>query len=188
MKNKIIKLFCFVIIAQICLYACCTDTYNVFVNVVDFTVRDEADDNINSISNADFNLFAKVDYDRTLVAALSKQSGFINTANATSCDQEDIVTKRVTTIELFADAPLFGIEAGNSLNNHVRTGFGHISNNFNMNDMVAAINLEQTNHSQEYYLTFDTPIPSETTVTFRIIFTFENGEQLERTAPQVTFE
>lgn len=188
MRTKVFKLFVFLILAQIFLYACCTDTFNVFVNVVDLTVRDQADDDISFVSNADFSLLAKVDYDRELVAVISTRSGFITTANATSCDQEDIVVKRIENVVLFADIPLFGIDAGNPLNDHVRVGFGYFSNNFEITNMIAALNLEQTNLSDEYYLTFDTEIPTNTTVTFTLVFTFENNTQLTRTASTVTFE
>lgn len=190
MKNKIYKLFIFFTIAQIGLYACCTDINHIFVDTLDFTVRDDADTDVSSVANTDFSLLAKVDYQRERVASLVKKSGFINIANATSCDDEFIVTKRVTNIDLVADVSLFGIDAGNPLNNHVLVGYGVVSTNngFSINDMIAALNYEQTNRSEEYFLTFDTAIPTETTVTFKIIFTFENDEQIERTATSVTFE
>ena len=190
MHSKIWKLIACFTIVQICLYACCTDINHIFINTVDFTVRDIGDTDISSVANEDFSLLVKIDYERETVASLTKKSGLINMAYATSCDDEFIITKRVTNIELFADVPLSGIDAGNPLNDHVLVGYGFVSNSdgFTITDMIAALNYEQTNRSEEYYLTFDSLISAGTSVNFNIVFTFENGEQLERAATTVTFE
>jgi len=171
------------------LYACCTDVNNIFLSTVDFTIRDSADNDITSVTNEDFSLLAKTDYDFSPVASLFKQSGLLNMAYATSCDDEYIITKRVTDVKLTADVPLFGIDAGNSLNEHVLVGFGVVSGEtgFSMNDMKAALNYELTNRSEDYFLTFDTVIPAETTISFTFTITFENDEQLVRVTTPVTF-
>ncbi|AXG71608.1 hypothetical protein KORDIASMS9_03865 [Kordia sp. SMS9] len=190
MKTKILKLVVACTFLQICLYACCTDVNNIFLSTVDFTVRDSADNDITSVTNADFSLLAKTDYDFSLVTSLAKQSGLLNMAYATSCDEEFIITKLVTNVELTADVPLFGIDAGNSLNDHVLVGFGVVSGDtgFSMNDMKNALNYEINNIYEDYFLTFDTTIPTETTTTFTLTITFENDEQLTRVSTPVTFQ
>lgn len=148
-----------------------------------------ADNDITSVTNEDFSLLAKTDYDFSPVTSLIRKSNFINMAYATSCDDEFIITKFVTNVVLTADVPLFGIAAGNALNEHVLVGFGVVSEEtgFSMNDMKAALNYELTNRSEDYFLTFDTVIPTETTVTFTLTITFENDEELVRTTNSVTF-
>lgn len=188
MKSKILKLIVAVTFLQICLYACCTDVNNIFLSTVDFTVRDVADNDITSVTNADFSLLAQTDYDFSPVASLFKESGLLNMAYAVSCDDEYIITKPVTDVELTADVPLFGIDAGNPLNEHVRVGYSVVAAEtaYTINDMIAALNYEQRNRSEDYFLTFDTSIPAETTITFTLTITFENGEQLVRIASPVT--
>lgn len=189
MKSKVLKLIALVTILQITLYACCTDVFNIFLGTVDFTVRDTADNDISSVTNVDFSLLAKTDYSYEVASVLLKPSNFINMAYAVSCDEELIIVKPVANITLVADVPLFGIDTGNPLNEHVRVGYGIVAGEtaFVINDMIAAVNYEQRNRSEDYFLTFDTLIPVETTVTFTITFIFENGEQLTRTTTPVTF-
>jgi hypothetical protein len=71
----------------------------------------------------------------------------------------------------------------------VLVGFGTIpqETGFTTNDMIGALNYELTNRSEDYFLTFDTLIPVDTTVTFTLTITFENGEQLQRVSSAITF-
>ncbi|MEM6722343.1 MAG: hypothetical protein AAF611_23660 [Bacteroidota bacterium] len=189
MKLKVLKLIVLFTLLQITLFACCTDVNNIFLSTVDFTVRDTADNDITEVTNADFSLLAKTDYSYEIASLLLKPSNFMNMAYAVSCDEDFVITKPVADITLVADVSLFGIDVGNSLNDHVRVGYGIIAGDtaFTINDMIGAVNYEQRNRSEDYFLTFDTTIPAATTVTFTLIFTFENGEELQRITTPVTF-
>lgn len=188
MRTKIFKLIVLVVIAQISLYACCDDDFNVFITSFDVTPNDATDQDASSVTNPDFSLIVRPVYDIQMASLLSKQSGFINMANATSCDETYTVVKSVTNIELRADVPLFGIDAGAALNERVV-----VEDVFNdaevlpLSDMISALNYGNR-VSDAYSLKFDTEIPAETTAIFTFIITFENGDQLERTATAVTFE
>jgi hypothetical protein len=189
MRKKVLQIFIITLFAQIFLYACCTDINNIFLSTIDFTVRDAGDTDITTVTNEDFSLLAKADYDRELNASLLKPSNFINMAYAVSCDEEFVITKPVSDITLTANVPLFGVDAGNPLNNHVRVGYTVVAGDtaFTLNDMIQALNYEQTNRSEDYFLTFDTLIPIDTTVIFTLIISFENGEQLQRVSSAITF-
>ncbi|WP_298511597.1 hypothetical protein [uncultured Kordia sp.] len=187
MKNKILKLFGFVLIAQISLFACCGDDFNVFITSYDFSANDDADDDSSSVTNADFFLELSPSYQVEMASLLSKDSGFINTANATSCDDVYTVIKRVETITLTANVSLFDIPAGESLNNHVIVEYQYNEGTQNtMNDLLLALNSNLSDF--ESYFTFDTEIPAETNVNFTLTIVFENDEQLMNTTSTVTFE
>lgn len=187
MKNKIIKIFGFVLIAQICLYACCGDDFNVFIASIELSALDDADNDSVSVANEDFNLQFRANYQTEMASLLSKSSGFINTANATSCDDNYAFTKRVETVTLSANVPLFGIPAGESLNTNVIVEFAfNEGNQLTMNDLL----LETNNNINDFdtFLRFDTAIPTETVVTFTMTIIFENEEELINTTAAVTFE
>ncbi len=187
MKTKIYKIIAFVTIAQLCLYACCEDDFNVFITTLELTAKDTADDDSASVANENFSLIVRPDYDIQMASVLNKKSGFMNTANATSCGENYTVIKSVTGVEVKADVPLFGIAAGELLNEHVVVIYAFTDEEFPLSDILPALNYG-AKISNEYTLKFNTPIPSATTVNFTFIITFENGDQIERTATEVTFE
>ncbi|MFK7749370.1 MAG: hypothetical protein AB8B65_13325 [Kordia sp.] len=187
MKNKIIKLFGFVMLAQICLFACCGDDFNVFISSFEFSALDDSDNDSASVANENFNLQLRTNYQVDMASLLSKNSGFINMANATSCDDAYTFTKRVETVTLTANVPLFGIPAGTSLNEHVIVEFAfNEGNQLTMNDLL----LETNNNINDFetFLRFDTAIPTETVVSFTMTTVFENDEEIVNTTTAVTFE
>ncbi len=188
MKNKILKLFTFVVFAQIFLYACCNDEYNVFITSIDLTVIDNSDNDISVVSNADFSLSLQPAFQTEQISSLIKQSGILTTAYATSCDKEYHVINRVTDINVEANVPLFGIAAGESLNEHIIARYHFDATGmFTIDDMILILN-DRLNIYDDYSLVFDSAIPADTTVSFKITLTFENDTQLESTSSEVTFE
>lgn len=188
MKNKVLKLFAFVIFAQIFLYACCNDEYNVFITSIDLTAIDNSDNDISVVSNADFSLSLQPAFQTEQVSSLIKQSGLLTTAYATSCDKEYHVINRVTDINVEANVPLFGIAAGESLNEHIIARYHFDATGmFTIDDMILILN-DRLNIYDDYSLVFDSAIPADTTVSFKITLTFENDTQLESTSSEVTFE
>lgn len=187
MKTKIFKLFAFVIIAQISLYACCGDEFNIFISNLEISVIDDADNDNSSVASEDFSLRFIPDYQTERISFLSTNAGFINTANATSCDEIYYRINLAEEITLTANVPLFGIPAGNSLNDHVIVEFQfQEGNQITMNELLLDIN--DSLNSFQYFLRFDTEIPAMTTAKFTMTVVFENDEQLTNTTTAVTFE
>jgi hypothetical protein len=140
MKNKIIKIFGFVLIAQICLYACCDDDFNVFITSFELMANDDIDQDASLVTNQDFSLTLNPEYDIQMASLLSKKSGFINTANATSCGENFTVIKTVTSVELKANVPLFGIAAGELLNERaVVEDIFNTEEVFPLNDILSGV-------------------------------------------------
>ena len=189
MRRKIIKIFAITIFTQLCLYACCAnDQYNTFITSIELSALSNNIINPSTVSNTDFNLLIATSFESELVSYISKQSGFINTANAVTCIDDYIVINPVTSINVEANVPLFDIPAGESLNNNILLNY-----TFNSDDIISFDNLiEILNNERDItsisYIKFDTEIPTNTTVRFKITYTLENGEQLESTSTEVTFE
>lgn len=186
MKTKSLKIYVLVILAQICFYACCGDEFNIYLNTAILTPQDDADDDISSVANENFNLQFSSDYEVDLIASLSNSSNIIAPAYA-SCDDNYNFMKRVTKIVLTADVPLFGIPAGASLNDHVIVEYAfNQGNQFSMADL-----LFETNNNSYYFetfLRFDTDIPATTNVNFTITLTFDTDEVLSNTTASIIFE
>jgi hypothetical protein len=188
MRTKICKLFVFITIAQLCLYACCGDDFNVFMTSFEFTANDEADQDASLVTNENFSLILNPEYDTQMASLLSKQSGFMNMANATTCDENYMVIKNATSVELRADVPLFGIAPGELLNERVLTKYLFSNNeSFPLNEIILELNSDN-NIGSQYELRFDMDIPVDTTVNFTFTITFENGDEIERTSAAITFE
>ncbi|WP_430408915.1 hypothetical protein [Kordia sp.] len=188
MRNKIFKIYALVLVAQIFLYACCDNNFNIFVKSFEFSAQDEADEDATSVSNADFFLQFEPTYQVDVAALLSKNSSLINTAYAAiDCFDEYTVIKYVENIEVTSDVPLFDIPAGASLNDRILVTYRFNAENlFTTNDMILRLNGGPADSN--YSLRFDTEIPAETTATFTFTITFENEEQLVITTAAVTFE
>ncbi|MBC8757443.1 hypothetical protein H2O64_22425 [Kordia sp. YSTF-M3] len=188
MRTKIFKLIAFITIAQLCLYACCGDDFNAFMTSFEFTANDEDDEDASSVTNEDFSLIIRPDYQVEMASLLSKKAGFMNMANATTCDENYMVVKNATSVELRADVPLFGIAAGELLNERVLTKYLYSNNeSFPLNEIILELNSDN-NIGSQYELRFDMDIPVDTTVNFTFTITFENGDEIERTSAAVTFE
>lgn len=188
MRNKIFKLFAFVVIAQIFLYACCKDEYNVFITAIELTAIDHSDDDVSLVSNQDFSLSLQPAFQTELISSLTKQSGLLTMAYATSCDTQYHVINRVTDINVEANVPLFGIAAGESLNEHIIARYHYdATGTFTIDDMILILN-DRLSIYDDYSLVFDSAIPADTTVSFKITLTFENNTVLESTSSEVTFE
>ncbi len=188
MKQKIIKLVVFVVFVQLFFYACCSDDYNVFITSIALSAKDDLDEDTTNVANENFNLEYNVDYYVEMASLLSKKSGVINTAYASiSCDEHFTNVKLVSTITLTANVPLFGIPAGESLNDHVI-----VEHQFNQGELFDMHRLWiNTNHSHTYlerFLRFDTEIPSTTTVQFTMTAVFENNQVISSTTNEITFE
>lgn len=186
MKTRALKILVLVFLAQIVLYACCGDEFNVDLQSFEFVAEDLGDGDTSSVTNADFNLQVTPFYRYQLVSFLSIHSSLIPTAYATSCLDDYTFINRVETITLTADVPLFDIPAGSSLNNRVLVEYQYDEDIvYEMNDLLLQLNNDLSDLN--YNLTFDTAIPAETTATFTLTITFENEEQLVRVASPVTF-
>ena len=186
MKSKVFKIFMLVFIAQIFLYACCGDEFNVNMQSFEFSAEDLGDDDNTTASNTDFNLLLTPYYRYELASLLSSKSGFIPTAYATSCMDDYTFINHVEEITLTANVPLFGIPAGESLNERVLVEFQYDDDvQHSMNEFLLKLNSDLSD--LDYNLTFDTEIPSETTASFTFTVVFENDEELVRTTNPVTF-
>ncbi|WP_046755760.1 hypothetical protein [Kordia jejudonensis] len=187
MKSKIFKIFAFVFIAQILLYACCDDEFNVSITSFEFTAKDNVDNDSAVVTNQDFYLQFRSIYQVDLISLISKNSGLINTANATSCYEEYNRVNLAESITLTANVPLFGIPAGSSLNDHVIVQFAfNTGNQITMNDLLLEVNASINDF--DVFLRFDTAIPEMTTVNFTMTTVLDNQEILENTTTAITFE
>jgi len=187
MKNKIIKIFGFVLIAQICLFACCDDEFNIFVTSFELTAEDIADEDASAVTNADFSLQFDPIYESQVASLISKQSIFMNTANATSCHETYTVIKRIDELTLTADVPLFGIEAGNSLNEHVVVKYQNDEDTlYTIDELLSQLNIGFAEFESGFV--FDSEIPIDTSVIFTLTMIFENEEQLINSTTAVTFQ
>ena len=187
MRKKVLKVIGCVMIAQLFLYACCGDDFNIFIKSFEFSAQDEADEDPTSVTNEDFFLEFTPTYQRDMASLLPVNSGFINTAYAAiDCFDEFTVIKYVETIEITSNVALFDIPAGALLNDHILVNYRYGSDVFTINDMILRLNASQAD--AEYSLRFDTEIPAETTANFTFTITFENDEQLMITTEAVTIE
>ncbi|WP_420573885.1 hypothetical protein [Kordia sp.] len=188
MKNKTFKIYALILVAQIFLYACCGNNFNIFVRSFEFSAQDEADEDATIVSNSNFFLQFTPTYQIDTASLLSKNSGLLNTAYAAiDCFDEYTVIKRIENIDITSNVPLFDIPAGDLLNNHIVVTYRFNTEDlFTTNDMILRLNGGPAD--SEYSLKFDTEIPAETAATFTLTITFENEEQLVMTTDTITFE
>ncbi|WP_420573886.1 hypothetical protein [Kordia sp.] len=190
MKNKIFKIFGIILFAQVFLYACCggKEEYNIFISSITLSTLDATGSNPSTVTNEDFRLFIDTNFDSELVTSLVQKSGFINTANAVTCLDYYNVINPVTNINVEANVPLFDVPAGESLNNYIFVAYMFDTNSFGlMSDLISELN-DERNDTTSAFLKFNTVIPIDTSVIFKITLTLENGEQFESSATEVTFE
>ena len=187
MRKKVLSIFLFVTVAQICLYACCGDEFRVQMTALEFTALDAADEDTTSIAGEDFSLLLTPLYQVEMASVLSSKSGFTPTATATSCDDFYTHTNMAENIVLTANVPLFGVPAGESLNDFAVAEFQYEPEiTYTLTELLLLFN--QYSAAYDYYITFNETIPQGTTANFTITIIFENEEQLQHTTQTITFE
>lgn len=189
MKSKIYKILLTITCIQIFFYACCaTDQYNIFITSIQLTAQDTNDNDASIVSNQNFNLLLDVNFDSELISSFYKKSGLITTANAISCLDDYVVSNPVSTLTIEANVPLFNIDAGESLNTHVLVNdMFSTDNTFATDELLFLLNNERDTNVL-YFLRFDNAIPADTVVKFTITLNFENGDTLQSTTADITFQ
>lgn len=167
MLLKTIKSFLFFAVLQVVLYSCCSNTYDIFVHSIQVTAEDTLDEDLSEVSSENLILNLRATHGQT-IADLINMSPIINSAYATSCDDDYISTNPVIAINITSNTDLFGITTGNSLNDKFNVQLG--DDMVPINDIIPYLNREQ---NQYYYDIFPFHLNDSISNTNNVIFTFE---------------
>ena len=189
MIKKISYSFLFFLSVQFVLFSCCKPrSFNAYLQSLDFDVYEQQlGFTQDPIANEDLSLRVESRLQLVEVSSLIDTKSLLNTANATSCPDDNILyLSRFIALEMTANTDVLGITAGNSLNDKLRF---FIVDDTNLQELSNLTDLNNEDSPYEYFfLKFIDDLPSGTTLELTIIVTSELGQEFTATTEIFTIE
>ena len=182
--------FIFFCLLQLVLYSCCkSELFHIKVESIAFQANDSSDNDASSVTNEDLSLILTVDYSNTLIASVIDASMISNAVYATTqCYDDYIMPNPVTAINVVASETIFGINAGDSINEKLEF-YTFIDSNPNQ-ELEGIPEYLNSIHSGTEIATivFNDQIQPGTSVSFTITLSFENGSEQTSTTQLIQLE
>lgn len=188
MLKKTFTSFIFFAILQVCIYSCCSDDYQVYYENVGLNAIDTFDEDSTSVASENLVLRVDLIYKYFLAAHIRPLKQFTNSAYATSCDEQYYFQDVVSDVIVTADVELFGIEAGNSINDMLLYINPMTLELDDFSNCVNFLNIEGGNRLDSFDILFNETLASGITITFNIEIKLESGRNLDDNTFEVTIE
>ncbi len=190
MLKRTIQSFLFFSFLQVFLYSCCEPKlYHRKIEAISFMANDNADNDATFVTNENLNLNLNISYLDILIANSFDASSMISTVNATTqCEDDYLMPNKVVEISVVASEPIFGIPAGNSINEKLEY-YTYIDSNPNqefdglinyLNDIYFGV--------EDVVLLFNDQITSGTSLAFTISLSLANGNEFVKTTQLIEIE
>jgi len=188
MLKKITKVFSFFALLQMLIYSCCNDEYYVFYNSMSFNAIDTLDEDSTTVASENLVLDINFDYDYVLASHFKPLKQLSNCAYATTCDEDYSLRDIADNVTVTADVELFGIEAGNPINEYLYFINPYTLENENIEGLLSYLNTTNNYGPDPIKLVLREALPSEITLAFSLQLDLVDGDQLESTAETITIE
>ena len=188
MLKKIIKVFFFFAFLQVIVYSCCDDEYYVYYNSITFNAIDTLDADSSTVTSENLVLDINFDYDFVLAAYFKPLKQLSNSAYATSCDEDYSLRDIADNVIITTNIELFGIEAGNPINNYLYFINPYTLERENVEGLISYLNTTNNYGSDPINLIFREELPSEITLTVSIKLNMLDRMSLNSTTEAITIE
>jgi len=189
MIKKISYSFLFFLCVQFVLFSCCkTRSFNAFLESISFNVAEEFGFTSGEpVSNEDLVFRLETPLRFIEVTSAINTKTLINTANATSCPDDNILyLNKYTAINVTSNSDVLGITAGESLNNKLVYFIYDDSELAELSELTDPNNVD---HRNEFvYMKFTETIASDTSLELTIIVTTELGQEFTATTETFTIQ
>lgn len=186
MIKKTTKAITFFALLQVIIYSCCNNTYDVYYESVNFFAVDTDDFDASTVDPENLELNLDFIYDYIQISHLKELNQLSNSAYATTCDDDYFFKDTILSITITANETIFGVEAGESINDHLLFVNPNTLNQERIEDMVVFLNNQDGNRFLTLIL--NEVIPSDTILSFSINIELDRNRSLESTTDLITIE
>ncbi|WP_223034334.1 hypothetical protein [Hanstruepera marina] len=188
MIKKTFKAFIFFAVLQVLIFSCCSNTYNVYYESVNFYAYDRIDLDASSVAVEDLELSLNFLFDYIQISQLEEIKQLSNSAYATSCDDEYFYRDTVLNVNISSNEEIFNVDPGESLNEFILFINPNTLEQEPLEEMIVFINNNKGYSTSPLTMVFNETLQSDITLNFTINIELDRNRSLESTTDLITIE